>query len=50
MEYPDKHINVTMVCPGPVQTEFLAESFTEKSGEVRKNACLYKVSYGIYDI
>ncbi|XP_077274994.1 dehydrogenase/reductase SDR family member 7 [Temnothorax americanus] len=33
MEYPDKHIHVTMVCPGPVQTEFLPESFTEKSGE-----------------
>ncbi|XP_018392842.1 PREDICTED: dehydrogenase/reductase SDR family member 7 [Cyphomyrmex costatus] len=33
LEYPDKHISVTMVCPGPVQTEFLAKSFTEKSGE-----------------
>ncbi|XP_011877804.1 PREDICTED: dehydrogenase/reductase SDR family member 7 [Vollenhovia emeryi] len=33
LEYPDKHINVTMVCPGPIQTDFLAECFTEKSGE-----------------
>lgn len=33
LEFPDKHINVTMVCPGPVQTEFLAKSFTEKPGE-----------------
>nr|XP_012230443.1 PREDICTED: dehydrogenase/reductase SDR family member 7 [Linepithema humile]XP_012230444.1 PREDICTED: dehydrogenase/reductase SDR family member 7 [Linepithema humile]XP_012230445.1 PREDICTED: dehydrogenase/reductase SDR family member 7 [Linepithema humile]XP_012230446.1 PREDICTED: dehydrogenase/reductase SDR family member 7 [Linepithema humile] len=33
LEFPDKHIDVTMVCPGPVQTDFLAESFTEKSGE-----------------
>ncbi|XP_039312703.1 dehydrogenase/reductase SDR family member 7 [Solenopsis invicta] len=33
MEHPDEHVSVTMVCPGPVQTEFLAQSFTEKSGE-----------------
>jgi len=33
LEYPDNHIDVTIVCPGPVQTDFLAESFTEKSGE-----------------
>ncbi|KAL0109594.1 hypothetical protein PUN28_014564 [Cardiocondyla obscurior] len=33
MEYPDKNIHVTMVCPGPVQTDFLAESFTGKLGE-----------------
>ncbi|EGI61746.1 Dehydrogenase/reductase SDR family member 7 [Acromyrmex echinatior] len=33
LEYPDNNISMTMVCPGPVQTEFLAKSFTEKSGE-----------------
>lgn len=33
MDHHDKHIDVTIVCPGPVQTNFLAESFTEKSGE-----------------
>ncbi|XP_028046820.1 dehydrogenase/reductase SDR family member 7 isoform X2 [Monomorium pharaonis] len=32
MEHP-KNINITMVCPGPIQTDFLAESFTEKPGE-----------------
>ncbi|XP_025266509.1 dehydrogenase/reductase SDR family member 7 [Camponotus floridanus] len=26
-----KHIDVTIVCPGPIQTNFLAESFTERS-------------------
>ena len=35
LEHPDNNISVTMVCPGPVQTEFLAKSFTEKSGQVR---------------
>lgn len=33
LEFPDKHIDVTLACPGPVQTDFLAESFTEISGE-----------------
>ncbi|XP_018059843.1 PREDICTED: dehydrogenase/reductase SDR family member 7 isoform X1 [Atta colombica] len=33
LEHPDNNISVTMVCPGPVQTEFLAKSFTEKSGQ-----------------
>ncbi|KYQ60736.1 Dehydrogenase/reductase SDR family member 7 [Trachymyrmex zeteki] len=33
LEHFDKHISVTMVCPGPVQTDFLAKSFTEKFGE-----------------
>ncbi|XP_070149109.1 dehydrogenase/reductase SDR family member 7 [Polyergus mexicanus] len=33
LDHHDKHIDVTIVCPGPVQTNFLAESFTEKSGE-----------------
>lgn len=33
MDHHDKHIDVTIVCPGPIQTNFLAESFTEKSGE-----------------
>lgn len=37
--HPDKHIDVTMVCPGPVQTAFLPESFTAKSGEV----CVVKI-------
>lgn len=34
MEHHDNNIDVTIVCPGPVQTNFLAQSFTEKSGEV----------------
>jgi short-subunit dehydrogenase len=34
MEHYDKSIHVTMVYPGPIQTNFLPESFTEKSGEV----------------
>ncbi|PBC32606.1 dehydrogenase/reductase SDR family member 7 isoform X2 [Apis cerana] len=33
MEKINKNISVTIVCPGPVETNFLAESFTEKSGE-----------------
>ncbi|CAL1678656.1 unnamed protein product [Lasius platythorax] len=33
MEHHDNNIDVTIVCPGPVQTNFLAQSFTEKSGE-----------------
>ncbi|KAH0950643.1 hypothetical protein HN011_000408 [Eciton burchellii] len=33
MEHYNKSIHVTMVCPGPIQTNFLPESFTEKSGE-----------------
>ncbi|KAM0728083.1 Dehydrogenase/reductase SDR family member 7 [Formica fusca] len=33
LDHHDKDIDVTIVCPGPVQTNFLAESFTEKSGE-----------------
>ncbi|XP_020287321.1 dehydrogenase/reductase SDR family member 7 [Pseudomyrmex gracilis] len=33
LEHPDKNIDVTIVCPGPIQTDFLAQSFTEKSGE-----------------
>ncbi|KAL6260296.1 hypothetical protein P5V15_007828 [Pogonomyrmex californicus] len=47
MEHPDKNINVTTVCPGPVQTDFLAESFTEKSGEkygVRTEVSQNKIS------
>ncbi|GAB1865773.1 Dehydrogenase/reductase SDR family member 7 [Camponotus japonicus] len=27
-----RNIDVTIVCPGPIQTNFLAESFTEQSG------------------
>lgn len=35
LEHLDKNIDVTIVCPGPIQTNFLAQSFMEKSGEVR---------------
>ncbi|XP_033221333.1 dehydrogenase/reductase SDR family member 7-like [Belonocnema kinseyi] len=28
-----KNIAITMICPGPIQTDFLRESFTEKAGE-----------------
>lgn len=34
IEKISKNIFITIVCPGPVETNFLAESFTEKSGEV----------------
>lgn len=30
----DKNIPITIVCPGPIQTPFLAEGFTERPGEV----------------
>ncbi|XP_029168983.1 dehydrogenase/reductase SDR family member 7 [Nylanderia fulva] len=33
MEHHESNIDVTIVSPGPVQTDFLAESFTEKAGE-----------------
>ncbi|XP_014471598.1 PREDICTED: dehydrogenase/reductase SDR family member 7 [Dinoponera quadriceps] len=33
MEHSDKNINITIVCPGPVQTNFLAECFTDTPGE-----------------
>ncbi|EFN84094.1 dehydrogenase/reductase SDR family member 7 [Harpegnathos saltator] len=33
LEHYDKNIDVTMVCPGPVQTNFLAECFTDMSGQ-----------------
>lgn len=33
VEHHENNINVTIVSPGPVQTDFLAESFTEKYGE-----------------
>ncbi|XP_006621746.1 dehydrogenase/reductase SDR family member 7 [Apis dorsata] len=33
IEKISKNIFITIVCPGPVETNFLAESFTEKSGE-----------------
>lgn len=29
----DKDINITVICPGPIQTNFLAEAYTGKSGE-----------------
>lgn len=32
----ENNIDVTIVSPGPVQTDFLMKSFTEKSGEVCK--------------
>lgn len=32
LEKLNKNIAVTMVCPGPIQTNFLAECFTEKKG------------------
>lgn len=49
IEFSNKHIDVTMVCPGPVQTEFLAESFTEKSGEVRIiKIFVYKFLWNIF--
>ncbi|KAJ8687204.1 hypothetical protein QAD02_022998 [Eretmocerus hayati] len=33
MEKVNQNIAVTIVCPGPIQTDFLAESFTENVGE-----------------
>ncbi|EZA62752.1 hypothetical protein DMN91_007134 [Ooceraea biroi] len=33
LEYYDKSIDVTMVCPGPVQTGFLSNCFTEEPGK-----------------
>ncbi|XP_076290978.1 dehydrogenase/reductase SDR family member 7 [Lasioglossum baleicum] len=33
MEKIDSNISITMMCPGPIQTDFLAEAFTEKPGE-----------------
>lgn len=33
IEKIDKAIPVTIVCPGPIQTNFLAEAYTDKSGE-----------------
>ncbi|XP_014218102.1 dehydrogenase/reductase SDR family member 7 [Copidosoma floridanum] len=33
MEKMNQNIAVTLVCPGPIQTDFLAESFTENVGE-----------------
>ncbi|XP_001603507.1 dehydrogenase/reductase SDR family member 7 [Nasonia vitripennis] len=33
MEKLTSNIKVTIVCPGPIQTDFLAESFTENVGE-----------------
>lgn len=32
-EKQSKNIAITMICPGPIQTDFLSESFTEKPGE-----------------
>ena len=34
MEKINQNIHVTIVCPGPIQTDFLAESFTANAGEV----------------
>lgn len=34
MEKLTSNIKVTIACPGPIQTDFLAESFTENVGEV----------------
>lgn len=34
LEKMNQNIAITLVCPGPVQTDFLAESFTEQAGEV----------------
>ncbi|XP_024221983.1 dehydrogenase/reductase SDR family member 7 [Bombus impatiens] len=33
LEKFDKNIPITVVCPGPVYTNFLTEAFTDKSGE-----------------
>lgn len=33
IEQNDKNIDITMVCPGPVQTNFLTECFTDTPGE-----------------
>ncbi|XP_014235747.1 dehydrogenase/reductase SDR family member 7 [Trichogramma pretiosum] len=33
MEKINQNIAITLVCPGPIQTDFLAESFTENAGE-----------------
>lgn len=30
-----QNIDMTLLCPGPVKTNFLQECFTEKTGEVR---------------
>ena len=32
----NSNIPITIVCPGPIQTPFLAEGFTEKLGEVNR--------------
>lgn len=45
MEKINKNISVTIVCPGPVETNFLAESFTEKSGEVCLNFIFMYILY-----
>lgn len=34
MEKMNQNIAVTIACPGPIQTDFLAESFTDKVGQV----------------
>jgi dehydrogenase/reductase SDR family protein 7 len=34
MEKITHNITVTLLCPGPVFSNFLAESFTDKPGEV----------------
>ena len=39
-EKVSNNIAITMICPGPIQTDFLYESFTENSGEVNNLDCL----------
>lgn len=34
LEKLGQNIPITMICPGPVQTNFLSEAYTEKLGEV----------------
>ncbi|XP_058796181.1 dehydrogenase/reductase SDR family member 7 [Phymastichus coffea] len=33
LEKMNQNITISLICPGPVQTDFLAESFTEQAGE-----------------
>lgn len=35
-----KNIHVTIVCPGPIQTNFLAEAYTDKIGEKYEEAVI----------
>lgn len=35
-----QNISVTLLCPGPTFTSFLAEAFTDKDGEVSRK-CIF---------